>query len=488
MKPEELQRLVEHLRSLPRETEWVEFKHNKADPQDIGECISALANGAALHRQGQAFMLWGIADGSHDLLGTTFRPRQTKVGNEEVENWLLRLLNPRIEVRIHEGDLHGRNVVLFEVQPASHQPVSFSGTEYIRVGSYKKKLKDFPEKERSLWAIFSEKPFESGAATGAITSDEVLSLLDYGGCFRMLGIPLPETRQGILERLISEKVVVRQHGDRFNITNVGAVLFAADLRRFDRLARKAPRVIIYQGENKTRTIKEHPDPSSDVPRPGYAVGFEALLAWINDQLPQNEEIGQALRKKARIYPEVAIRELVANALIHQDFNLTGTGPMIELFETRMEITNPGLPLVDPLRFIDEPPRSRNETLAGLMRRMNMCEERGSGIKKVIAAVEEYQLPAPDFRITTQHTIAVMFAPRAFADMDRQERIRACYQHACLWYVSGKRITNSSLRDRLGIEKKNYPMASRILKDTIEAGFIRQASGTKKDATYVPFWA
>ena len=162
--------------------------------------------------------------------------------------------------------------------------------------------------------------------------------------------------------------------------------------------------------------------------------------------------------------------------------------MIELFTSRLEVTNPGLPLVDPHRFIDQPPRSRNEVLAALMRRMNICEERGSGIKKVIAAIEEYQSPAPDFRITSQHTIAVLFAPRTFADMDTQERIRACYQHACLWYVSGKRITNSSLRLRLGIEKKNYPMASRILKDTIEAGFIRQASGTKKDATYVPFWA
>jgi ATP-dependent DNA helicase RecG len=144
--------------------------------------------------------------------------------------------------------------------------------------------------------------------------------------------------------------------------------------------------------------------------------------------------------------------------------------------------------VDPLRFIDEPPRSRDEILAGLMRRMNICEERGSGIKKVIAAVETYQLPAPDFRTTSQHTIAVLYAPRTFADMDGQERIRACYQHACLSYVAGKRITNSSLRGRLKIDKKNYPMASRILRDTLEAGLIRQASGTKKDATYVPFWA
>jgi predicted HTH transcriptional regulator len=482
MTPDELQRLVDHLRSLPRETEWVEFKHNNADPQEVGEHISALSNGAALHRQRQAFMLWGIEDGSHDLLGTTFRPREAKVGNEELENWLLRLLNPRIEFRIHEGTLNGKPVVLFEIQPASHQPVGFSGTEYIRVGSYSKKLKDFPEKERALWAIFSERPFESCLAATSVTSDDVLALIDYASCFRLLGIPLPDNRQAILERLASEKVIAPKPGDRFDITNVGAVLFAADLRRFDRLARKAPRVVIYDGDNRTRTIKEH------VEHRGYAVGFESLIAYINDQLPQNEQIGQALRRQVRVYPEPAIRELVPNALIHQDFNLTGTGPMIELFSDRMEITNPGLPLIDTLRFIDEPPRSRNETLAGMTRRMNICEERGSGIDKVIAAVEAFQLPAPDFRTTSQHTIAVLFGARDFAAMDRQDRIRACYQHACLWYVSGKQMTNATLRSRLRIEKHNYSMASRIIRDTIEAGLIRQAGGSRKDANYVPFWA
>jgi len=488
MTPEEFQHLLGHLQSLPRETEWVEFKHNKADPQEIGENISALANGAALHRQPQAFILWGVEDGTHTLLGTTFRPRQTKKGNEELENWLLRLLTPRIDFRIHERDVSGKHFALLEIQPASHQPVAFAGVEYIRVGTYSKKLKDFPEKERALWALFSEKPFESGIAISSAASEDVLTLIDYAAVFRLLGIPLPDNRKGILDRLAAEKIVVSRPGNRFDVTNVGAVLFAADLRRLDRLARKAPRVVIYKGDNKTRTIKEHPDPASDVPRPGYAVGFEALLAWINDQLPQNEQIGQALRRKVRLYPEVAIRELVANALIHQDFNIMGTGPMIELFAARLEVTNPGLPLVDPHRFIDEPPRSRNEGLAALMRRMNICEERGSGIKKVIEAIEEYQSPAPDFRTTSQHTIAVLFAPRPIADMDTQERIRACYQHACLWYVSGKRITNSSLRDRFGIEKRNYPMASRVLKDTIAAGLIRQAGGTKKDATYIPFWA
>jgi predicted HTH transcriptional regulator len=488
MKPEEFQHLVEHLRFLSGETEWVEFKHNNADPHEIGEYISALSNGAALLRQTHAYALWGIEDRSHNVVGTTFRPREAKVGNEELENWILRLLSPRIDIRIHEGEVNGHHMVLLEIQPATHQPVSFSGTEYIRIGTYKKKLKEFPEKERALWALFAEKPFEVCLAADSVTADDVLTLIDYAACFRMLGIPVPDNRQAILSRLEAERVVVPKPGDRFDITNVGAVLFAADLRRFDRLARKAPRVVIYRGDSKIQTIKEHPDPASDVPRPGYAIGFQPLLAWIHDQLPQNEQIGQALRTTVRLYPEVAIRELVANALIHQEFNITGTGPMIELFDTRIEITNPGLPLVDTLRFIDEPPRSRNETLAALMRRMNLCEERGSGIKKVIAAIEQCQLPAPDFRTTPQHTIAMLFAPRAFADMNRQERVRACYQHACLWYILGKRMTNASLRLRLMIDRKNYSVASRIIRDTIAAGLVRQAGGTKKDAVYVPFWA
>lgn len=117
-----------------------------------------------------------------------------------------------------------------------------------------------------------------------------------------------------------------------------------------------------------------------------------------------------------MYPPLAIRELVANALIHQDFNLTGTGPMIEIFSDRIEITNPGVPLIDTLRFIDEPPISRNEILASLMRRLNICEERGSGIDKVIFQVEMFQLPAPDFQVTSNHTKAILYAPKDLAGM------------------------------------------------------------------------
>lgn len=125
MKNKEIQHLVEHLRSLPRETEWVEFKHNNADPQEIGEYISALSNAAALNRKNHAYILWGVEDGTHNLIGTTFRPRQKKKGNEELENWLLHLLTPRIDIHIHEVSINDLPIVLFDIQPASHQPVAF---------------------------------------------------------------------------------------------------------------------------------------------------------------------------------------------------------------------------------------------------------------------------------------------------------------------------------------------------------------------------
>lgn len=482
MKPEEFQHLVEHLRSLPRETEWFECKHNKAEPHDIGEYISALANGAALYGQQRAYILWGIEDKTFDIVGTTFNPHEVKVGNEELENWLLHKLRPRIDLRFHECVVSGSSLVLLEIPPAMQQPVSFDGREYIRIGSYKKKLKDHPEKESTLWNIFSQKHFEYEIAKTTVNQADVVSLIDYQTCFKLLGIPLPENQAAILDRLISEKIIIPRSTGHYDITNVGAVLFANDLGQFDRLKRKAPRVIIYKGNNRVQSVKEQEGIR------GYAVGIEGLVSYINDQLPQNEQIDKVFRRQVRMYPEIAIRELVANCLIHQDFNLTGTGPMIELFKDRMEITNPGKPLVNTLRFIDESPQSRNETLARLMRRMNICEERGSGIDKVIDAVEAYQLPAPDFRVTDQHTVAVLYAPREFAQMDRQDRIRACYQHACLLYVSGKRMTNASLRERLGLNQKRYVLASRIIRDTQDEELIKQAGGSRKDASYVPFWA
>jgi ATP-dependent DNA helicase RecG len=159
MTSSELDAKLTELLALPDETEWVELKLNNANPQEIGEYLSALSNGAGLHRESHGYIVWGIEDGTRAVKGTTFKPHRTKgAGNEDLEPWLARLLSPRIDFKIHEFRHAGHPIVLFEVQAANTTPVSFSGREWIRVGSHKKPLKEYPEKERTLWRLLSALP------------------------------------------------------------------------------------------------------------------------------------------------------------------------------------------------------------------------------------------------------------------------------------------------------------------------------------------
>lgn len=476
--------LVRELCKLPHETEWLEFKVDDAQPGEIGELLSALSNSAALAGKAFAYLVWGVADGDHTIVGTQFLPRATRVGNEELENWLLKLLTPKIHFRFFEVAVDGRPVVLLEIERAFRHPVQFQGQEFVRVGSYKKRLKDFPELERALWRIFDRTPFENGVAAEHIRDDEVLQLVDYPAYFHLLKLSLPENRDGILKALADDSLICRCDAGGWNITNLGAILFAQRLEDFSSLRRKANRVIQYRGKGRVETLKEH------VGLKGYASDFEALIGFINGVLPSNEVIEQALRRTVPRFPELAVRELVANALIHQDFFVTGVGPMVEIFEDRIEITNPGAPLVDTQRFVDTPPKSRNEALASLMRRIGICEERGSGWDKVVFQTEFYQLPAPLAEVTGDHTRVVLFAPRPLVQMDKADRIRAVYLHACLRFVNREYLTNTSVRERFGIEPQNLAMASRLIREAVDAGVIvpYDPDAAPKLMRYVPIWA
>lgn len=160
--------------------------------------MSALSNSAALEGKAFAYMLWGIDDAEHTIVGTSFKPQSCKRGNEELESWLLRQLAPKIDFRFHEVPTDSGRVVLLEIGRAFRHPAQFAGTEYIRIGSYKKRLKDFPEKERTLWRIFDATPFEVMSAVDKASADDVLHLLDYPAYFDLLGRPLPDNREGIL--------------------------------------------------------------------------------------------------------------------------------------------------------------------------------------------------------------------------------------------------------------------------------------------------
>lgn len=480
----EFTNLLNGLRSQPTETEWLEFKRNNIDPDEIGEYIAALSNSACLHDKAAAYLVFGIADKTHEIVGTAFRPKQSKIGNEELENWLARLLNPRVDFKIVESNVDDKHIVMFIIDPAHNRPVAFRGTAFIRVGSYKKKLDDYAEKERKIWQKGKHVDFEKDVSLKDVSSDDVFQLLNFSAYYDLMKLIPPSNMASVLDKFQEEKFIIKS-GTHFNILNLGAILFAKNLDDFEEVSRKAIRIIIYKGSSRVEAIKEK------LITKGYALGIEEAIDYINDQLPHNEEIGQVFRREIKMFPELAIRELVINAVMHQDFSIKGAGPMIELFNERLEITNPGTPLIDTLRFIDCSPESRNQSLAKMMRRLSVAEERGSGVDKTIEAIELYQLPAPNFMKGEHFLRVVLYAHKALRFMDKNDKIRACFQHCALKYVSGEFMTNKSLRERFNVAEKNYPAISRIIADTIEAGLIRdydEINKSKKFAKYVPFWA
>ena len=454
------------------ENEHLEFKEAKQqyDTTKLLRYCVALAN------EGGGHLVLGVSDK---------RPRQV-VGTQAFQNRgeitarILEALRMRVEVQeLQHPD--GR-VLVFAVPPRpAGTPLHHEGAYLMRAGEELVPMS--PDHLKRIFAEGGPDWFDRPAWAGA-SAEEVVALLDTQSFFDLMQLPYPTSRDGVLERLAQERLIERKT-DGWSIANLAAILLAKRLDAFSpELARKAARVVIYEGTNKLATRYDEPQPQ------GYAVSFEKLVDFVHSSAPRNHFVEQALRDEVKMFPRQAIRELVANALVHQDFEATGQSVMVEMYTDRLEVSNPGLPPIKVERFIDEF-RSRNERLAELMRRMRVCEEKGSGIDKVIHLAEVFQLPAPDFRTSETRTTAVLFSHQDFADMSKPDRIRACYQHCCLKYVSNERMSNQSLRERFRLPESKAATASQVIGATKEAGLIKSDESdttSTRYARYLPFWA
>ncbi|MDQ1074510.1 ATP-binding protein [Microbacterium sp. SORGH_AS_0969] len=481
---EQLLHLVPEFTALPAETEWLEFKVDNVEPDMVAERISALSNSARINGRDFGYLIWGVEDSSHKIVGTRFDPATAKKGNEPIEAWLARMINPQVHFEFEVVELRSTRLVVLTIEPASFEPVKFGSTAFVRVGSTTRELSRFPDRERRLWRAFDQRGWEGGTARERLSDETVLTLLDYPSYFQMLGSPPMLNKAGVLDALAADGLISSMPGAGWRISNLGGILLARRLSDFPSLVRKALRVIRYRGTDRFHAVKEQ------VGGKGYAAGFEGLVEYVNGLLPVHEEIGMALRTSNSPYPPIAIRELIANALIHQDFSISGAGPIVEVFDDRVEISNPGAPIVDPARLIDTAPRSRNEALASILRRMGVCEERGSGWDRVADQVERHHLPAPEVSITSDTTRVTLLSPRTLTEMTAGERAQAVYLHACLNQVARRHTTNSSVRERFGIEERNKATASRLLKDAVARELIApyDATASPRQMRYVPFWA
>ena len=481
---ENLDRLVNELRKLPNETPWVEFKHNNYDPVMIGQSVSALANSAALQEKSFAYMLWGIDDMTHEIIGTDYNLQTLKKGNQELENWLRYLLSKNADFEFHNVRMNDKNVGVLIIYRAASQTVTFEKVDYIRVGSYTKKLNEFPAMQAQLWDRIRNSKFEERYVKQDLEIKDALRLLDYTVYFDIKDIPQPTDMAGVVHYMLEEEIIVKQDNSLYAITNLGAILLAKRLSDFTRIYRKAIRVVQYNGNNRLSMLKEY------IGGKGYVVGFEELIKYIEALIPTQELITGALREKKSAYPILAIREAVANALIHQDFSITGTGPVVEIFQNRIEITNSGTPLVDVKRIIDNPPKSRNEKLAALMRRLRMCEELGTGWDKIVLTCELLQLPAPKIDLYEESTKVTLFAEVPFSSISAEDKLWACYLHACIKQVQGEQLTNSSLRERFGLKDSSSGSISRLIKEAVEKKLIKPVDPTTapRYMKYIPIWA
>lgn len=356
--------------------------------------------------------------------------------------------------------------------------------DYIRVGSYTKKLSEYPVLQAQLWDKLNNSKFEERHAKQNLSLDEALRALDYTTYFERLNIPLPTDLSGVAHYMLQEAILNRQDNGLYAITNLGALLFAKDLSEFQKVSRKAIRVVQYEGSNRFQMHREY------TVGEGYVVGFSALIQFLETLIPTQELITGALREKKLAYPILAVREVVANALIHQDFSVRGAGPVVEIFENRIEVTNPGAPLVDVSRIIDNPPKSRNEKLAALMRRLGMCEELGTGWDKIVISCELLQLPAPKIDVYTDNTRVILFSEVPFSGISIEDKLWACYLHACIKYVQGEQLTNSSLRMRFGLKDSSAGSISRLIKEAVAVQFIKpfDPNTAPRYMKYIPIWA
>ena len=182
--------LIEELCALPDETPWLEFKHNNSDPEMIGKRCSALSNSARIEGRDYAFMVWGIADDGHEVVGTNFRPDAEKVGGQVLQLWLANKLQPSPAFSFRVVEHPAGRVVLLEVPAAPGAPVCFQGIPYIRIGSATPKLTDYPERYQQLIDCLRPYRWEHGVARQYANGDEVLDLLDYSQYFRLTNQPL----------------------------------------------------------------------------------------------------------------------------------------------------------------------------------------------------------------------------------------------------------------------------------------------------------
>lgn len=469
--------LENSLSPIPQELNGIDWKCALSDKSErLAHHICAFSN-----TQGGGFLVFGINNDDASFVEIT------KIEVEEIANKLGNIAKNNLawSIQLEHAvvDYKGHALLFIRIPEQTNKPIYLRGKDiyeaYIRSAGHTVKMSR--EQIHELIAQSHGLAFEDRASMNVNSAEDVLRLLDYGKFFELLHKNVPTDVPRIITQL-EEYGLIAAKGDSYEILNLGALLFARELREFNNLRGKEIIVRRYESTNNRVLNIEY------VCKSGYAVGFEDLIDFIAKNT--SVERIEVMRSHEPSYPIVAVRELLANMMVHQDFAIKGMVSTVEIFTNRITFTNPGSSLNDVNRLIDLPPHSRNEKMAQLMLLLDMCERRGSGIDRATDAIGQMKLPAYKAQSGDDFTRITLFPKKSVKDMTREERIAACYQHACLLYEDGLSINNMSVRERFNLNKNQTVLASRILSDTQQTGLIKPVNPeveAKRYYAYIPYY-
>ena len=391
MNVEELTALLDRLRHEPRETEWLEFKENHYEPQVLGEYLSALANAACLAGKPRGYLVFGIQDHTHAVVGTQFDPYAVKAkGNQDLLLWLAMGLQPNVGFEIHILDHAKGKVVMFEVSPAWDRPVRFYGTAYIRVGTSKTELHKHPEKERAIWVRRTDWSGQvcEGATVADLDADALLMARDQ---FRIKHPNQAAEVGGWDDVTFLNKARLAVHGA---ITNA-ALLLLGKPESATLLSPAVARIswILKDAQNRELDYEHFGPP--------FLLQVDRVLARIRNLNIRTLPSGTLFPQEITQYEPWVIREALHNAIAHQDYGLRGRVNMVET-PSSILLSNVGgfLPGdVDKVIRQDAPLEIyRNPFLADAMVNLNMIDTQGGGIKRMFQKQRQRFFPMPDYNL------------------------------------------------------------------------------------------
>ena len=390
---------IDQLRGQPTETEWLEFKRNYYEPKQLGEYLSALANSACLADQPAGYLIFGIDDETHEVVGTDFDPLNTKAkGNQDLLLWLAMGLHPNTGFDLRIVNYPAGRVVVFEVGPARDQPVNFYGTAYIRVGSSKTELSKHPEKARAIWTHGSDWSAEvcERASLDDLDPEAIAKAREQ---FIVRHPPQAAEIEGWDDTTFLNKARVLWQGA---LTNAALLL----LGRPESSALLVPAVAriswVLKDAHNRELDYEHIEPP-------FLLAGDRLLQRIRNLTVRALPNGTLFPEEFTQYDPWVIREALHNSIAHQDYRLRGRIVVVE-FPDRILMTNVGDFLPGDVATVirQDAPQAiyRNPFLARAMVELNLIDTQGGGIKRMFDTQRKRSFPLPDYDLTETETSRV----------------------------------------------------------------------------------